>query len=396
MFGFIEHNGKYDKCGLRAKELAEKGDLIEFFKIFLYNFQYPASHIKPHSVLKLIENGVRFKPAQYILKLLKYAASINGDRPFITKAELCHCVMSDLRVVRDNDTPKSTWNRIIANRSIGVKYPTSGDVTRYASDIADYMVIANLLVTYDNKRFYLNNLEDEAIQKYIISKEWFSAFDTMIKNRESTVPIINSISDEWFRFVNRPLEKTDFSTNVLSLLSDDSVERTEVEYETIKAFNALIKSNSDISTKDIGDFGESLVFAHECERLRQGNRADLVHLVKRIPTALALGYDINSRELDDRQRHIEVKTTVSSKPLDFNKIHLTRNEWNAAETDRSIYYVYRLMINKTVPRLFILQDPVGKYKRDLISMVPAQGADLNFPSSNAEVGFYEELLSWKS
>ena len=394
LFGFIEHNGDFDSCGLRARELSEKGDLIECFKTFLFNFQYPAAHIKPQSVLELIENGVRFKPAQYILKLLKYAETVETGRPYITKPELCHCVFNDLRVVRDNADPEMTWKRIIVNREAGVEYVTDGDVIRYAGDIADYMVIANLLITYDNKRFYHNTFEEETIQKFINSSEWFTGYDRMIERRIGNVQSIGTISDDWFRYVNRPLENTDFTTDIVALLSDDSIERSEAEQESRKAFTELVKSGSAISTKDIGDFGESLVFAHECERLRRGNRDDLVHLVKRIPTQLAVGYDINSRELDDRQRHIEVKTTVSSNPLGFNRIHLTRNEWNAAETDRTTYFVYRLMISKVSQRLFILQDPVGKYKRDLVNMVPTEGADLTFPSSDSEVGFTEELLSW--
>lgn len=64
--------------------------------------------------------------------------------------------------------------------------------------------------------------------------------------------------------------------------------------------------------------------------LKSGGREDLVHLVTKIPTELGVGYDISSRELDDTIRNIEVKTTISSRPIVFNKIHLTPNEWQAA------------------------------------------------------------------
>ena len=50
----------------------------------------------------------------------------------------------------------------------------------------------------------------------------------------------------------------------------------------------------------------------------------MIHLIKRIPTQFAVGYDISSVELDERKRYIEVKTTISSKPLHFNRIHLTK------------------------------------------------------------------------
>lgn len=73
LFGFIEHTATTDKPGRRAIELAERQDLVECFKVFLYNFQYPGAHIKPKNVLEQIEAGVHFKPAQYILKLLRHA-----------------------------------------------------------------------------------------------------------------------------------------------------------------------------------------------------------------------------------------------------------------------------------------------------------------------------------
>ena len=45
LFGyFIVENGK-TRPGLRAIELANKEDLVEAFKIFLYSFQYLGAHI---------------------------------------------------------------------------------------------------------------------------------------------------------------------------------------------------------------------------------------------------------------------------------------------------------------------------------------------------------------
>lgn len=98
LFGFIEHTETTDKPGLRAIELAENQDLVECFKVFLYNFQYPGAHIKPKNVLEQVEAGVHFKPAQYILKLLRYANKEGGNSNGITKFEACHCVFNDLRV----------------------------------------------------------------------------------------------------------------------------------------------------------------------------------------------------------------------------------------------------------------------------------------------------------
>ena len=102
---------------------------------------------------------------------------------------------------------------------------------------------------------------------------------------------------------------------------------------------------------------------------------------------------IQSVELDGRKRYIEVKSTISSKPLHFNKIHLTPNEWGTAQSVHDRYFVYRLMISKSEKKLYILQDPVRLYKNDLIDMSIKDGAEITFYPQKS--GNYEELLAWK-
>lgn len=153
LFGFIEHTETTDKPGRRAIELAANEDLVECFKVFLYNFQYPGAHVKPKNVLEQIENGVHFKPAQYILKMLSYANKDGGNSVGITKYEACHCIFNDLRVTRDNEGVEKTWERILENRQNKLEYDQTGDVIRYAGDILDYMEIANLLKTYDSHTY---------------------------------------------------------------------------------------------------------------------------------------------------------------------------------------------------------------------------------------------------
>ena len=406
LFGFIQQNETTAKPGRRAIELAEKQDLVEFFKAYLYSFQYPGAHIKSHAVLEQIQNGIHFKPAQYILKLLKHACSVEGVNIGLTKFEICHCVFNDLRCTRDNEDVKNTWARIKKNRKDGITYDQTGDVIRYAGDIVDYMEIANLLVTYDSRTYYLNSLEEDAIIKFIESTEWFGEYDAMIKRRAGNLSTINDCKSGWFAYVNRDMSDTDFSTDILAYIASDAeeldalkrgtagtIEEQKVQAELVIS-ERLRTGVDDFTTKDIGDIGENLVHGHECMRVKMGGRSDLIHLIKRIPTQFAVGYDISSVELDERKRYIEVKTTISAKPLHFNKIHLTKNEWNTANSTRDRYYVYRLMISKAERKLFLLQDPVGLYKNDMIEMVPTDGADITFDPRT--VGTFEELLTWKA
>lgn len=407
LFGFIEHTTTTDKPGRRAIELAERQDLVECFKVFLYNFQYPGAHIKPKNVLEQIEAGVHFKPAQYILKLLRHANKDGGNSIGLTKFEVCHCIFNDLRVTRDNEGVEKTWERILQNRKNGYEYDQTGDVIRYAGDIIDYMEIANLLKTYDSRMYYLNTLEEEAIIKFCESSEWFSEYDTMIEHRDGSMESVKDCTAGWFSYVNRDIQNTDFATDILAYIASDADElkalKDNITTEQDTMVSDLIDRDNELqrriasyydafTTKDIGDIGESLVHGHECMRVKIGGREDLIHLIKRIPTQFAVGYDISSVELDERKRYIEVKTTISSKPLHFNRIHLTKNEWNTASSTHDRYYVYRLLLSKSERKLFLLQDPVGLYKKDLIDMVPADGADITFDPQN--VGRFEELLTW--
>lgn len=410
LFGFIIQKGNFCSPGRRAIELAKQQDLVRFFKTYLYSFQYPGAHIKAHAILEQIEAGIHFKPAQYILKLLRYASQTEGVNIGLTKFEICHCIFNDLRCTRDNEDVKYVWQRIKENRQTKIKYNQEGDVVRYAGDIVDYMEIANLLITYDSRTYYINTLEEDAVIKFIESSEWFDKYDEMIRQKSGTLQEINKHKDEWFDYVNRDLDSTDFSTDILAYISEDTDELNTLKSNINKITsldNSLSKEkllqeaiiseriNSEVDefcTKDIGDIGECLVHSHECMRIKNGGREDLIHLIKRIPTQFAVGYDISSIELDERKRYIEVKTTISSKPLHFNKIHLTKNEWNTASSTKDRYYIYRLMISKYERKLFLLQDPVGLYKNDLIEMIPANGADITFDPK--QVGKYEELLKW--
>lgn len=373
--------------------MAEHNDLVEFFKLFLYYFQYPGAHIKSKDALEQIEAGVHFKPTQYILKLLKTAEENTGKRCGITKEEACYCIFNDLRCTRDNEDVTITWQRIQRNRDLEIEYVSKGDVTRYAGDILDYMQHANLLVSYNNKEFFINHCENEAILKYINSTEWFGGYDTMIANRSGTIQAVNDCKSDWFIYVNREVEDTDFATDITSFFTAEyeTQKEPESQMQLFAAYMEKLKSLESLKTKDIGDIGESLVHGHECQRLKLGDREDLVHLVVKIPTELGVGYDISSRELDDTIRNIEVKTTISTKPIVFNKIHLTPNEWQAAKSYKERYFIYRLMVSKTEIKLYVLQNPVELFKQDLIDISPRDGMEITFRES---AGHYEELLAW--
>ena len=398
LFSLVLHAADSLSPSLRCTELACRRDLPEAFRKFLYTFQYPGGHLRPDYSAELIQAGVRFKPAQAILRVFKAGNKGGGNSFCLSRGEVCHCIFNDLRVTRDNEAPEMTLQRIIENRRNTRKYIEDSDVVRYAGDILDYMQIAGLLKTHNGRDFYVNSSSQSAILKYISSDEIFKGYDDLYSKNSVLASDVEERQAKWEEYANREMSDSDFSIDISKLLESESnaaktLEQIGEYYKTA----GLGNPPKELTTGDIGERGEALVYGHECMRLKNDGREDLIHLVKRIPTSLALGFDISSIESDTEQkRYIEVKSTASFKPILFNSVHLTPNEWRVAETERGRYYVYRLFvcISTGEAKLYMLQDPVGKYKTDEITMMPSSsgGVDVRFDSK--KVGRFEELLKW--
>lgn len=377
LFCFVEEEGYYLKPSNRAQELATTQDLVKFFKLFCYHFQYPGGFVKPHVNLEYLRAGVNFHPASYILKMLDYAEREFEVRAGITKSEATHCMFNDTRVTRSGRPVEETWELIINNRRNENEYDWTGDVVRYAGDILDYLTQANLLVKRPNGKYYINHNEDIAIQRFINPIEDLFDYYSYLSDPESIeLSEVKEIETKWVRYFNTKRDDSFFDTDIIALMSDTSEEYRALKYSI--DLDQLIAENDLSTTGAIGSVGESLVLNHEKNRIHNEGRPDLKHLIKLIPTTFAVGYDINSREIDERHRHIEVKTTASSTPVNFYRFHLTPNEWTAAETSSDRYYVYRLMISKEGTKLFVIQDPVGEYKTGNLSASPRDGMDIFF------------------
>ncbi len=350
---------------------------------------HPGGHLKPDRVKDFISAGILFKPAHYILKLLYEADSMLDKFLGITKEEATHCIFNDLRVTRDNRNTKETLKLILSNRKAKIEYERGGDITRYAKDILDYMVHANLLIERHGY-FYLNHSEMESVMFFINDKNYFKGYDCFY-GKDFNVSQITKLESDWFNYVNAGLSSDLFKTDLTSYFEEENDEKDIYKVAVDSKISEILEGIG--TTKDVGDLGENLIIGHEKMRLLSLGREDLIHLIKKLPTSLAVGYDIQSVEADSRKRYIEVKTTISNHPIRFLGFHLTKNEWATASTLTERYFVYRLMINRSAKIIYILQDPVRLYKQDKITMQLTDGAEINFSESVAEK---TELLLWKN
>lgn len=396
LFGLIERDGSSRKPGQMAVILSENQDLIEFFRYFLYYFQYPGGFLKPLEAEKMIRAGIKFKPANYLIQVLLEGQKLaEGNKFGITKAEATHCIFNDLRVTRDFRSPKDTALFILNQRNNNTEYNNGGDITRYAGDILDYMVLAELVRLRPNYQYYLNMAELEVLQAFVNNRETFPDYDPLYSRENLNLNDVKSTEDFWFRYINTSLYSSIFRADILSIIKDSEEPasispQSEFIAEMLKRLRSRQVAEGSMRTKEIGDLGENIIIEHEKIRLAKLNRKDVLHLIKKIPEQYAVGYDISSYEgVEDLRRFIEVKTTISHGKLHVYNFHMTPSEWSAANTHGRFYYVYRLAISAETISLFLISDPVGKYKQSLIEMIPRNGADMCYSEKS---GKWEDLL----
>ncbi len=396
LFGLVEYDGDTSKPGRMALLLSESQDLIEFFRYFLFYFQYPGGHLKPHETLECIKAGIRFKPAKYLMQVMLEGKKLVGESEKfgLTKAEATHCIFNDLRVTRDGRSPKETAEFILANRKNGIEYDSQGDVIRYAGDVLDYMELADLVKLRPNYHYYLNTVNLETIQAFINDGSYFAPYQSLYAKSDLSLADVVLAQQDWFHYVNNKLDSSIFEANVLSIIEEasETTEDKEVSMfiKEVLMKVQMIREGEEIKTKEVGDVGEAIVIQHEKTRMVTLRREDLLHLIKKIPETFAVGYDISSYEgVGDIRRYIEVKTSISRGKLATQNFHMTPSEWSAANSLKKTYFVYRLMISSKDVNLFLIQDPVGQYKSDMLDMVPRDGADIRYSDKS---GYWEKLL----
>ncbi len=225
---------------------------------------------------------------------------------------------------------------------------------RYAGDMLDYMLLANLLNDKGTGYYYyLNDESKNAIAFHLNRPVWFDAYDKYYSTRNLSNADIGHLEQHWFDYVNS-FDNIEAFSPQLGEKETDSISALVQEYYS------KIKGERSVATKIFGDYGETLILAHEY--LRTKDKSNRQHLINKIPTSLGVGYDLQSIEIEKKKRYIEVKTTRSRKAINNNRFKLTPNEWDTAETLGDSYFVYYLVINDESKNIFIIQNPVKQYQ----------------------------------
>lgn len=395
LFGLVVSDEGQSDSGFYSQLLAKNEDLIEFFRYFLLTFQYPGGHIKPAKIAEQISRGISFHPAKFIIDTFFEGQKILGDeKPFsITAAELTALAFNDLRVTATKEhSADAVAQAVVKNRLDRVQYDQTGDIVRYAQDILDYMVLADILTRRVNtSSYYLKSHGHDAALKISQRAPVFSGYKNFYGKQMIETRQIAQIEDDWFRFVNEDRLSDAFVGDILSILeTEDASFNIKVE-ELVDSLRQALVGNA----RDIGRAGESVAISHEVQRLTTLQRVALAKKVRKIPDHLGVGYDLLSFEgvidtqFGELNRYIEVKTTRSKRRLVNNSFTLTPNEWNAARSHGETYFVYRIIISEGALRMFVINNPYEQERKGAIVMTPRNGAEISYTEAS---GHWEEIL----
>lgn len=412
LFGFYieDKSSGRTKTSNMAYFLDENQDLTQFLKFFLLSFQFPGGHLKPNENIKLISDGVRFKPAQFLIQVLMEGNKILSEQGkqnkemSLSAEEATYCIFDNNLVKCRKTSPKEIACLILYNRKNKIKYydPTDpfifnskgkprsrGDVNRYAGDLLDLMEIAGI-VEKNHNYYYLRCPDEATLSIFVNDTSFFTGYEKFYGNASVNNEDISAIETDWFKYVSDSLNKEIFKTDVASLLN----EQEEISFIWDERVRDLL-ANPDRNTKNIGDVGEAIIYGHEKMRLKIAGLDELAKYVRIVDNpATRPGYDIESREGDGTRdiRCIEVKTTISCRKIDLFGFHMSTHEWDVASTLNTHYCVYRLMLSRKERVLYILRDPVSLYKKDIISASPRDGMEITFDENQFKKN---EILVWR-
>lgn len=411
LFGFYNEDKISDvtETSNMAKFLHEKQDLTQFLRLFLMSFQFPGGHMKPQDTRDIICLNIRFKPAQFIIKVLlegnKLLAKNDSDKEMsISAEEATYCIFNDIRVTSGSVSPQTVARTILDNRKKKLKYynrkdkniqslrgepRTKGDVTRYAGDILDYMEIANLLNVHYGY-YSLKENQSQAISAFNTDKSFFKGYENFYGRNNYETSELSDVEPLWFDYVNKSMKPGLFKSDIRSILKPEE----EIDVVFDDRIKDVVTSDTK-TTKDIGNIGEALVFSHEKMRLKIKGYDDFIRLIQIVDSpSYHPGFDIDSFEADGTEdhRYIEVKTTISKKKIQMYGFHMSPNEWRVAGTIKEHYCVYRLMLSENDKTLFILRNPVALYKTDKIEAEPRDGMEISFTEEQFKP---TELLVWR-
>lgn len=341
----------------RTFKLIENGDLPQFFKSIIVNFQFPNGLDKIQTIKERVNRNISLKPFHFIVNLLNIAKQ---KAITLTKNEIAYYVLDSLDVLKGIATPQDVLQKIEEHRSKHIEYKVehpdkaSSYSMQHISEQLNLLELSNVIIQgylVGTKIVRLNHREKNFIN-YLISENYsqldFDIYD-YFHNKRDTLQV------EWAKY---------FSSNkLIDCLDEETIIEPEIEKP-----NSIPKASSPL---EIGDAGENIVFNYEKERVKAFNARLAQQKVLLLGKQRGLGYDIQSVWADlnskyqkeaDEAFFIEVKSTkrITMPNIESaDKVVLTRNEWLAANQHKESYSIFRVYLTRSGVFVYKIFNPLN-------------------------------------
>lgn len=368
-----------------CKLLRERNDYPLFFKSLCLNFQFPNGTNISSEVINRIDLGINLKPYCYVVALLYLAQQ---RKTLLTKQEIGYYVLNNLDVLRGVVPESIVLDRILDDRKNKIRRPKlqgSRD-WQHIKEQFNMLELSNIVLT-DREYIWLNKEESPAIALFLKNKKVSFDVKAFDLNTPDGKKAFYSAWGEYYGSVNEDLLllQTSF-TNHEVVIADKESQTAE-------------RGAVGLSSVDLGDKGEALVYRLECDRVRN-YKERLVNKVLLLGKTKGLGYDISSIEADENPskpefaRYIEVKSTTRVTEPSFDSIwtdslNITSKEWVAAEQYGNYYNIYRVYFTKKKTIIVRIQNPYQKYIDKQIEVYPTI-YQMNFGGSVIEKRYVKE------
>lgn len=361
----------------RTERLLRDGDNTAFFRDIVSKLQFPNGMDKLFTIKERLEKGIHIMPCAFVLKFL-FEAEKKNITP--TKDEVAYYILNNLDVLKGNAEVDDVLNTVIERRKQHVykKVETPGKASSYSTqhirELLNLMELANLIKILRDRRggIYVKLRNEERGGAEIISKNWNKPlpFD-MYRYNLDTVEAVKKMQTDWGIYFSLTSLTED------ALLSRQSVSDIKKVMDNIRKIQDV--APEILNALETGDEGELYVFQHEKVRVGTFNVRLAKEKVLFLGKRKGLGYDIQSIFAEspspEAPMYIEVKTTrrvtVPGPKLE-DHVNLTRNEWVAAESHRTSYFIYRVYITNEGRRVFIIRDPVGLKEENKLFAQPLE------------------------
>lgn len=378
LFGLIVHRGDAVQVSARAERLLASKDQIGFFRELVYRFQVPFYGGKPQSWDD--QGYLSVRPGVFCVQVLLEA---RRSSTVLTTDELKFYVLNSLDVQRGSAQPANVVSRIVSDRRRGrpasFPVPTGSYDSQHLNEFIGFLELAALVHVSANGEgegghfVHLNTLSEETLS--VFANEDPNEVTFQRDASEDASRTMDRWSDFWTSIPNHVEQAFYGRDHREAVIASEA----SVSTDTLAVTGSLTRGLNNL---DVGTLGENLVMKFEALRLDSIHPTLKRHLKNR-SAERNIGYDIQSvrgtfadhQNAQEQYIYIEVKTSrratrVTTLPRE--RITMTSNEWNQAQSVRDAYFIYQVYLTADGVQVFVIQNPAAEEAGGRIRVTPSQ------------------------